>query len=161
MLNLTRIGPNGKENRDQDQGNEIDGNMRDWKPPNGGAKLGVNTYEGLQHDANVLCECDESPRTHRNVNAWASSTQLNLEKDKEDSFNPPLSFFMKIMVWKCRGALSPNFCIIIMDMMKDSNPDIFIVTETKVGGDRTKEITNKLPFDGVVHTDTIGYAGGL
>lgn len=89
MLNLTRIGPNGKENQDQDQGNEIDGNMRDWKPPNGGAKLGVNTYEGLQHDANVLCECDESPRTHRNVNAWASSTQLNLEKDKEDSFNPP------------------------------------------------------------------------
>lgn len=48
-----------------------------------------------------------------------------------------------------------------MDIMKDSNPDIFIVTETKVGGDRAKEITNKLPFDGVVHTDTIGYAGGL
>lgn len=48
-----------------------------------------------------------------------------------------------------------------MDIMKDSNPDIFIVTETKVGGDRAKEITNKLPFDGVVHIDTIGYAGGL
>ncbi|XP_075653884.1 uncharacterized protein LOC142624237 [Castanea sativa] len=46
-------------------------------------------------------------------------------------------------------------------MTKDNNPDIFIVTETKVGGDRAKEITNKLPFDGAMHTDTIGYTGGL
>ena len=68
---------------------------------------------------------------------------------------------MKIMVWDCRGALSPNFCKIIIDMMKDSNLDILVVTKTRVSEDRAKEITNKLPFDGAVHTDTIGYAGGL
>ena len=68
---------------------------------------------------------------------------------------------MKIMVWDCRGALSPNFCKIIIDMMKDSNLDILVVTKTRVNGDRAKEITNKLPFDGAVHTDTIGYVGGL
>ena len=68
---------------------------------------------------------------------------------------------MKILVWNCKGALSPNFCKIIMDMMKDSNPDILIVTETRVGGDKVKEITNKLIFYGAVHTDIIGYAGGL
>ncbi|XP_075633671.1 uncharacterized protein LOC142606161 [Castanea sativa] len=33
--------------------------------------------------------------------------------------------------------------------------------ETRLGGDRTKEITDRLPFDGAIHTDTIGYAGGL
>ena len=68
---------------------------------------------------------------------------------------------MKIMVWDCRGALSPNFCKIIIDMMKDSNLDILVVIKTRVNGDRAKEITNKLPFDGAVHMDTIGYVGGL
>lgn len=48
-----------------------------------------------------------------------------------------------------------------MDMMTNSNPDILVVTETRVGGDKVKEITNKLIFYGAVHTDTIGYAGGL
>jgi len=33
--------------------------------------------------------------------------------------------------------------------------------ETRVGGDRSKEIMDELPFDGAIPTDTIGYAGGL
>lgn len=33
--------------------------------------------------------------------------------------------------------------------------------ETKVGGNRAKEITDRLPFDRVIHTDTIGLSGGL
>lgn len=33
--------------------------------------------------------------------------------------------------------------------------------ETRVRGDRAKEISRRLPFDESVHTDTIGYAGGL
>lgn len=61
---------------------------------------------------------------------------------------------MKILVWNCKRALSPN-------LMTNSNPDILVVTETRVGGDKVKEITNKLIFYGAVHTDTIGYAGGL
>nr|XP_023879291.1 uncharacterized protein LOC111991724 [Quercus suber] len=33
--------------------------------------------------------------------------------------------------------------------------------ETKIGGARAKEITDGMPFDGAIHTNTIGYAGGL
>ncbi|XP_050251353.1 uncharacterized protein LOC126698278 [Quercus robur] len=33
--------------------------------------------------------------------------------------------------------------------------------ETKLGGDRAKAITDRMPFDGVIHTNTIGYSGGL
>ena len=33
--------------------------------------------------------------------------------------------------------------------------------ETRVGGERAKEISDRLPFDGAIHTDTIGYTGGL
>ena len=33
--------------------------------------------------------------------------------------------------------------------------------ETKLGGDKAREITDRLPFDGAIHTNTIGYSGGL
>lgn len=45
--------------------------------------------------------------------------------------------------------------------MSKHNPSLVIVTETRVGGARAKDITNGLPFDRAIHTDTIGYAGGL
>ena len=61
------------------------------------------------------------------------------------------------MVWNWRGPLSPNFSQTIIDMVKESSLDIFIVTETRVGGDHAKEISDKLPFDGAIHTDTLGY----
>ena len=41
------------------------------------------------------------------------------------------------------------------------NSAMLVVMETLVGGSRAKEISNKLPFDGAVHTETIGYVGGL
>ena len=33
--------------------------------------------------------------------------------------------------------------------------------ETRIGGLRAKDITDRLPFDGAIHIDTIGYAEGL
>ena len=33
--------------------------------------------------------------------------------------------------------------------------------ETGVGGERAKDITDRLPFDGALHADTIGYSGGI
>jgi len=33
--------------------------------------------------------------------------------------------------------------------------------ETKVRGERAMKITDKLPFDRAIHTETIGYVGGL
>ena len=36
-----------------------------------------------------------------------------------------------------------------------------VIKETRLGGERAREITDKLPFDGAIHTETIGYIGGL
>ena len=33
--------------------------------------------------------------------------------------------------------------------------------ETHIGGDRARDITNRLPFDGAIHIETIGRVGGL
>ena len=40
-------------------------------------------------------------------------------------------------------------------------PAIFVVTEMRVGEDREAKIIERLPYDGFITTDTIGYAGGL
>ena len=38
---------------------------------------------------------------------------------------------------------------------------ILVVPETRMGGDRAAKIIERLPFDGYITTDTIGYVGGL
>ena len=68
---------------------------------------------------------------------------------------------MNIICWNCRGALNPRFKPTLNNLISKHNPPIVIITETRVGGNRAKEITDTLPFDGAIHTDTIGYAGGL
>ena len=74
---------------------------------------------------------------------------------------PNLLFLMKIIIWNCRGVLKPSFQNRVRELVQNHNPAILVVMETRVGGERAREITNRLPFDGAVHTDTIRYAGGL
>ena len=45
--------------------------------------------------------------------------------------------------------------------MRNHNLAILVLIETRVGGERAREISGRLPFDNAIHTDTIGYAGGL
>ena len=33
--------------------------------------------------------------------------------------------------------------------------------ETRVGGNRAREITKRLPFDGAIHSDAVGFTGGI
>ena len=68
---------------------------------------------------------------------------------------------MNIICWNCKRALNPRFRKTMDSLMSKFNPSIVIVTETRIGGQRAKDITDRLPFDGAIHTDTIGYAGGL
>lgn len=68
---------------------------------------------------------------------------------------------MKIIIWNSRGVLKPNFQSHIRDLVQIHDPAIMVIMETKLGGARAKEITDRLPFDGAIHTETIGYSGGL
>ena len=68
---------------------------------------------------------------------------------------------MNIIAWNCRGTRKPAFKSHVRELVRIHDPAILIVMETRVGGDRAKEITDELPFDRVIHTDTIGFAGGL
>ena len=70
-------------------------------------------------------------------------------------------FIMNVIIWNCRGALKPSFRKRVTDLVQKYNPSILVVMESHVGGDRARQITNLLPFDGAFHIDSIGYAGGL
>ena len=72
-----------------------------------------------------------------------------------------LSVIMNIIIWNSRGVLKPNFQHHVSELARRHNPAILVVMETKLGGARVKEITDRLPFDGAIHTETIGFAGGL
>lgn len=46
-------------------------------------------------------------------------------------------------------------------MVVNHHPDIMVITETRVGGDRARRIIEDLLFDGCFVTNKIGYTGRL
>lgn len=68
---------------------------------------------------------------------------------------------MNIIAWNCRGTLRAAFRSHVRELVRSHDPAILIVMETCIEGNRAKAITDDFLFDGAIHTDTIGYAGGL
>lgn len=79
----------------------------------------------------------------------------------EDCPNSNFFLMMNIIIWNCRGALKLSFQAKFGDFVANHDPVIFVVMETYFGSERAKEITDKLPFQWVIHTNTVGFAGGL
>ena len=103
-------------------------------------------------------------QTEKMVVAWSRwslrvVSMALLPSDEGPSLEHP--FIMNILVWNCRGALKPSFQRNVRELTQCHNPAILVVMETKIGGERAKEITDRLPFDSAIHTETIGYTGGL
>lgn len=65
---------------------------------------------------------------------------------------------MNIICWNCRGALNPRFHLALTSLINKHTPTIVIIIETRMGGDSAKDITDRFPFDGVIHLDTIRYS---
>lgn len=80
-----------------------------------------------------------------------------------DPFSPSVfSLSMNILIQNSRGALKPSFQSGIHELTRTHDLAILVVMETKLGSSKAKEITDRLPFDGAIHIDTIrlsGYCG--
>ena len=74
---------------------------------------------------------------------------------------PNLSLSMNIIVWNSRGVLKLNFQNHVRELARFHNPAILVIIETKLGGAHAKEIADRLPFDGAIHTETVGFTRGL
>ncbi|XP_075645458.1 uncharacterized protein LOC142616504 [Castanea sativa] len=62
---------------------------------------------------------------------------------------------------KRKGVLKPNFQTHVREVTQIHNPALLVITKTRLGGDRAKKITNRLPFEGAIHSKTIGHSGGI
>uniref|UniRef100_A0A2N9HAI4 Endonuclease/exonuclease/phosphatase domain-containing protein n=1 Tax=Fagus sylvatica TaxID=28930 RepID=A0A2N9HAI4_FAGSY len=49
----------------------------------------------------------------------------------------------------------------LLDLLHNTNPQVLILTETRLGGTRAMELAKSFPFDGFLCTKTIGFAGGI
>ena len=76
-------------------------------------------------------------------------------------FSLMLRLIMNMLIWNCRGANNPNFCINVSDMIHRHYPIIMIITKTKLSGDRAKRIIDRLLLDGVIVANSFGRFGGL
>ena len=63
---------------------------------------------------------------------------------------------MNMMIWNCRGALSPTFRNNVSELVRVHSPAIMIITKTKVNGDKAKKIADRLPLDGVILQTHLG-----
>lgn len=68
---------------------------------------------------------------------------------------------MNLLSSNCRGAINPNFGIVVSDMIRRYHLAILIISETKVSGDRAKDIIDRIPMDGAIATNSIGLSRGL
>ena len=57
--------------------------------------------------------------------------------------------------------MKPNFQKHVRDLARIHNPAIMVIMETRLGGERAREIIDRLPFNGAIHIETIGFIGGL
>ena len=68
---------------------------------------------------------------------------------------------MNILIWNYRGAMKPQFRKTVMDLVDWHSPILLVITETRISRAKPDEIIESLHFDGVVITDTIGFASGI
>ncbi|KAK9986442.1 hypothetical protein SO802_031393 [Lithocarpus litseifolius] len=68
---------------------------------------------------------------------------------------------MNIVIWNSRGVLKPSFQAHVRELAQNHNPALLVITKTRLGGDRAKVITDRLPFEGAIQSETIGLFGGI
>ncbi|OMO88038.1 Endonuclease/exonuclease/phosphatase [Corchorus olitorius] len=74
--------------------------------------------------------------------------------------NPPKPS-MSILLWNCRGVRNPDCVRDFLDLVRLYNPDVLVLTETRARICDAQSILNRLPFDGFMDADVIGFQGGI
>lgn len=109
---------------------------------------------------NVIITC--------NLNIHTGNVDYN-ELYKSTSFFQPLRPLvaipylhfspMNILSWNTRGAGNADFRRAFKEMSRSYNPDLFILTETCISGDRTTNIISTLGYERYLKVDVVGFSG--
>lgn len=68
---------------------------------------------------------------------------------------------MNIISWNTRGVGSADFRRAFRDLCASYNPDLLILTETRLSGVRATNIISFLGFERYLKVDSIGFSGGI
>ena len=85
--------------------------------------------------------------------AWRSGLAL--------STNPSNPSPMKILIWNCRGVGNPYFRQNFSNLNRSHRPDIAIIMETRISGQRAEDISSSLGFENVCRSGAVGFRGGI
>uniref|UniRef100_A0A2N9J135 Reverse transcriptase domain-containing protein n=1 Tax=Fagus sylvatica TaxID=28930 RepID=A0A2N9J135_FAGSY len=141
---------------------QIESFRRDSQAPNASRSTdyGREMRMGVMEHTTTLINENGATKRFLKEMGWSLMEQMRSLPQIDECPTSDMSLIMNIILWNCKGALKLNFRRSFSKLVNCHFITLKIVTETRVGGDRAK-ITDSLPFDGAIHADTIGYAGGI
>ncbi|KAF7820937.1 reverse transcriptase [Senna tora] len=102
-----------------------------------------------------------SQHFHRELDDASSSTHDHTLTSQTHSNNTDPMEPFHMFSWIARGVASGDFKRVFRDMIQRYKPNLVLVTETRVSGDKASEIINTLSFKKHFKVELMGYAGGL
>ncbi|OMP06123.1 hypothetical protein CCACVL1_01703 [Corchorus capsularis] len=68
---------------------------------------------------------------------------------------------IKYLILNARGAYNPDFIFKFAELTFEHQPDIVIVTETRLSGEEDRIARESMTYTGVVSLQAVGYFGGI
>ena len=109
----------------------------------------------------MLCVVLMPGKGQMRTSVWDLMEEATLQPSIDECPAPSSNLIMNIIVWNCKWASKPSFQNRVRELVHNHDPAIMVIMETRIGGVRAGDITNKLPFGGAIHTNTLGFVGGL
>lgn len=72
-----------------------------------------------------------------------------------------LCCLMKISLWNCRGAGNDVFLRKIKQYVRNHDPGVVVLVETRVSSIRADVVLNRISFSKVARVDARGFSGGI
>ncbi|KAL7229619.1 hypothetical protein ACSBR2_008180 [Camellia fascicularis] len=68
---------------------------------------------------------------------------------------------MKLFMWNCRGAANLHFHRHLRELLNDHHPQLVVIMETGMGGDKGKAFSSNLGFSSMHVSKPGGFGGGI
>nr|XP_023904703.1 uncharacterized protein LOC112016374 [Quercus suber] len=89
----------------------------------------------------LTCYLEKGQASVRSMKiGWNLRLEVGIRPPFDTCPTPNHELAMNIIAWNCRGALKPNFQSHVHDLVRIHDPAVFVVTETRVGGDYRVEV---------------------
>lgn len=66
-----------------------------------------------------------------------------------------------ILVWNCQGAANPRFHRVIKEYLRDFDPKMVILVETKVSGIQAGSVNKRIRLTNSHRVEAKGFSGGI